>query len=426
MLNHATFGIPGGRGLFTPLWIALMKAKHGYVQLTKEVKQAFSDFHWLFSKIVNRPVNVAQLVHIAPGIIGFSDACKHGAGGVWIILQNNRTNRYFFWYITSPLEIVKRFHQNLLSINDLEMVSALVQWLILEHLLPTLQFVSVGIQCDNSSSILWSRKFTALSLIAGYLLRVFALSQQICRLALLLVAPIAGVLNIMADVASRFHSDKSLQNKSSLLLTYFSTYFQTADLLDRILLETKIGFKHDVIAAEQAIESGVVVATPRTCQKYWSKWCHYAGSLGIDPLLQCTHPFVRDIAITAFAVRVRSGHYGKKCQIAVQGVSDLLSAISKTIELTGLQSPLYRAPNKYNLQIEPSLKGWHQEDPPAIPQLAIPITVLNFLHSEAYATDLNCPKTQAIADLAQIAFYYLLQVGEYTKPWSTTYKECQI
>ena len=133
----------------------------------------------------------------------------------------------------------------------------------------------------------------------------------------------------------------------------------------------------DCIAAGRAIESGVVAATSRTRQKYWSKWVHYAGTLGVDPLLQRTHPFVRDITVTAFAARVRSGHFGKKRQIAVQGVSDALSAISKTIELADLQSPLYQAPNKYTLQIERSLEGWRREDPLAIPQLAIPITVPN-------------------------------------------------
>ena len=179
---------------------------------------------------------------------------------------------------------------------------------------------------------------------------------------------------------------------------------------------------HDCIAAGKAIESGVVVATSRTGQKYWGKLVNYAGALGVDPVLQRTYPFVRDVTVTTFAAWVRTGHFSKKHQIAVQGVSDTLSAISKTIELAGLTSPLYRAPNKYNLQIECSLEGWGQEDPPAIPQLMIPITVPNFLHNEAYGTDFKCPKTQAIADLSQIAFYYLLQVGEYTKPRFTTPK----
>ena len=57
-----------------------------------------------------------------------------------------------------------------------------------------------------------------------------------------------------------------------------------------------------------------------------------------------------------------------------------------------------------------------REDPPAIPQLALPITVPNYLHTEAYQPDCDCPWQKAVADLSQIAFYFLLQVGEYTKP----------
>ena len=138
-LNHAAFGIPGGHGLFTPLWIALTKQHNGYVQLTPDVKQTFSDFQWLFNKIVNQLVNVAQLVHCAPGIIGFSDACKYGAGRVWIIPQQDSTNRYLVWSIHFLSSVIKRFESNLLSINNLEMAGVLTHWLVLEHLLPSLQ-----------------------------------------------------------------------------------------------------------------------------------------------------------------------------------------------------------------------------------------------------------------------------------------------
>ncbi len=55
-----------------------------------------------------------------------------------------------------------------------------------------------------------------------------------------------------------------------------------------------------------------------------------------------------------------------------------------------------------------------RQDPLPRPQLAVPVAVVK----EAYkvAKDSNCPKKKAIADLLIIAFYYLLRVGEYTKP----------
>ncbi len=53
-------------------------------------------------------------------------------------------------------------------------------------------------------------------------------------------------------------------------------------------------------------------------------------------------------------------------------------------------------------------------DPPAVPQLAVGIEVPEHLVKEAFK--LQDPKAHAIGLLAVIAFYYLLRVGEYTKP----------
>ena len=157
-LNHAAYGMPGGRGLFTVLWKALAKESRGYVTVTPEVKQAFQDFTWLFSEMANNPVHVAQLVQRDPHCNGYSDACKWGAGGVWIIPQADGSNLFLFWSIPFPQAIIDRFESGLLSINDLELAGIVLHWLVLEHLLPSLQFVSAGIQCDNSSSVAWTKK----------------------------------------------------------------------------------------------------------------------------------------------------------------------------------------------------------------------------------------------------------------------------
>ena len=177
---------------------------------------------------------------------------------------------------------------------------------------------------------------------------------------------------------------------------------------------TKINFARDVIAAGRAIDTGVVAANTKSRTKYWRHWTRYAASLHVDPLLQDVEPIIRDTVLTAFAARVRTGHYGRRCQVKVQTVTDALSAISKTIELAGLQSPVYRAHNVYTLPIQRCIEGMRRQDPPAVPQLALPIEVPTFLAKEAAAT--GDPKAKTIGDLSLIAFYYLLRVGEYTKP----------
>lgn len=74
-----------------------------------------------------------------------------------------------------------------------------------------------------------------------------------------------------------------------------------------------------------------------------------------------------------------------------------------------------------------AVEGWRRQDPPAVPQLAVPITVPQHLFQQAYGERAVSDKTKAIADLSVIAFFYLLRVGEYTqdttsKPSSKTRK----
>jgi hypothetical protein len=60
------------------------------------------------------------------------------------------------------------------------------------------------------------------------------------------------------------------------------------------------------------------------------------------------------------------------------------------------------------------VEGFRREDPPAIPQLAVPITVPNECFRDAMTS--ADPKEQAIGCLIIIAYYFLLRVGEYTNP----------
>jgi hypothetical protein len=55
-----------------------------------------------------------------------------------------------------------------------------------------------------------------------------------------------------------------------------------------------------------------------------------------------------------------------------------------------------------------------REDPPAIPQLAVPISVANAIFDAGMVHPSQHVKT--VGSLSLIAFYYLLRVGEYTQP----------
>jgi hypothetical protein len=169
----------------------------------------------------------------------------------------------------------------------------------------------------------------------------------------------------------------------------------------------------DVMRAWRNIEHGVTPKTEADRQKYWTHWCIYAKAWNREPFLKNETQFRRNIVVTAFASRVRTGFYGLGNQVKVQTVTTALTSISKTSELAGQQSPIYRSPNTYQLPIERMVEGMRRDDPMPTPQLAVPVGVPEKCHEMGNL--IGSEKAKAEGDLALIAFYYLLRVGEYTK-----------
>ena len=182
--------------------------------------------------------------------------------------------------------------------------------------------------------------------------------------------------------------------------------------------------KSDILSAWRAIDHGVVAQNNKTREKYWSHWTTYTNLFKKEPFLKdCTNA-EKVIIITAFAARVRKGFYGKGKQVTVQSVTQALAAITKTCELAGEPSPVLQAEKTYRAPVARLVEGFRREDPPATPQLAIPVAVPIQCYNAAYKTSSN--KQKAVGDLALIAFYYLLRVGEYTKPKFITVEGKQV
>ena len=110
----------------------------------------------------------------------------------------------------------------------------------------------------------------------------------------------------------------------------------------------------------------------------------------------------------------QSVQYGCGTQIKVSGIQDALASITKTIQLAGKPSPLYCSDGIYTLVLEQMIEGNWREDPKAVPQLAVPITLPKMCYKAAML--LPSPAIQASGQLCLIAFYYLLRVGQYTQP----------
>jgi hypothetical protein len=152
----------------------------------------------------------------------------------------------------------------------------------------------------------------------------------------------------------------------------------------------------------------------RTRQKYWKHWVEYTKAFNQDPLLNNLDELQKLVILTAFAARVRSGYFGRGTQVRVPSVTEALSAVAKTLQLAGKPSPIHEAEGIYKIPVARLVEGYRRQDPPSVPQLAIPLSVPQEMQRRGYKS--KCKIKQATGDLGIIAFYYLLRVGEYTKP----------
>ena len=69
--------------------------------------------------------------------------------------------------------------------------------------------------------------------------------------------------------------------------------------------------------------------------------------------------------------------------------------------------------DKFIPRIHEMLNGWTKEDPPTVKKLPVEVDAPEILVAAAFVCNAS-EVTKVTGDLLLIAFYYLLQVGEYT------------
>ena len=137
-LRHACIGIPAGKGLMSPIDAALRGThRHIRVRTNTPLRDALLDISTIVTVLGTRPTHCSELVVHDPGYIGYCDASKLGAGGVW--LAGIRALSPVVWRVEWPPDI----QQNVVSFDnpngtitnsDLEMAGMLIHYLVLEHL----------------------------------------------------------------------------------------------------------------------------------------------------------------------------------------------------------------------------------------------------------------------------------------------------
>jgi len=230
-LMHASMGIPNGRGLLSPVIVAIATKgcsrnyKDKTIRLNAATKQALKDWAMLLEVSNQHPTLCSDLVQAPADYGGYCDASRSGAGGVWFGFE--RQLPPIVWRVAFPEEIQQKLVSTVnprgsISNSDLEMLGLILHWLVLEHFVD-LKHTHVACWCDNTPAVAWASKLLATKAVrAARLLRILALRMASCQASPLTTMHIAGERNEMADFASRsFQTHPS----SAEFLTEFHSRF---------------------------------------------------------------------------------------------------------------------------------------------------------------------------------------------------------
>ena len=157
-----------------------------------------------------------------------------------------------------------------------------------------------------------------------------------------------------------------------------------------------------------------MAASHKERKRYWCAWSQFCEHHHLDPELRSSDPATTVATLQAFAALVRRGSVGRGRQVGAQTVQVALRAIGAHFELDARPNPCYRdgTTPKYWKALEQQIEGYRRQDPVPQAKLAVPVSVPHWCVTEGLNS--TSPKSQAIGDLANVGFYYLLRVGEYT------------
>jgi hypothetical protein len=153
--------------------------------------------------------------------------------------------------------------------------------------------------------------------------------------------------------------------------------------------------------------------------KSWASWVAYAGASNFDPWMRGMDKTNQQQRLLAFAARFCTGIFGNGRKVGFQSVEKALRHVAQALVLAGYEDPRrsYGA-KELDLPISAILSTYRKDDPPPQPQLALPVATIE--HAATFSRANQPELTRATADLLTVAFFYLLQVGEYTMPRANT------
>jgi hypothetical protein len=244
-LRSMSIALPGSRGLFSALQVALRTAVGTRLRLSKGFHDALQDFRWLHRDLASRPTRLQELVPVHPTLVGAHDASGYGAGGVWLPsptahLRNTRVHSLqsdgtlhrhrltraqpVLWRVPIPAHIQSRLVtsdnlQDDVNNSDLELAGSLFQQEAAAQCYDVRERTTKD-STDNIATMYWTRKgSTTTEGPPSQLLRIAAIHQRHHRYVNL-KDYLEGSRNRMADDASRLN-----HVSDAALLTHFSLHY---------------------------------------------------------------------------------------------------------------------------------------------------------------------------------------------------------
>lgn len=227
-LRSMSIALPGSRGLFSALQLALQTQKGQRIALHKGVHAFLHDFRWLADDITHRPTRMQEIIPLAPSITAYHDASGTMAGGVVIphatVSHRHPSAAPVIWRHTFGSDISSRLvsddnpHGDITN-SDLELAGNLLSNDCIVHNFDVQERTTLS-KTDNTPTLFWLRKGSVTTNgPASHLLRAAAIHQRFHRYVPL-IDYVKGQLNTISDIPSR-----SNHLTNSQLLAYFNTNF---------------------------------------------------------------------------------------------------------------------------------------------------------------------------------------------------------
>ena len=219
-LRFISPGVPGSAGLFSPLQLGLTKADKHRVRVTSHIRRHLTEFEDLVRDLTQRPTHLSEIIPDQPRLIGATDACQEGMGGVLF----SANHPPLLWRARFPDDIQRNMVTwenplGTLTNSDFEQAGVIAQHMLAAQTYQV-QGRTLATLTDNTPTVSRFNKASVTSdQAAAYLCRLSSLHQRHQRYVAE-VSYIPGPVNSMADDCSRLWHLNDQQ-----LLTHFNFHY---------------------------------------------------------------------------------------------------------------------------------------------------------------------------------------------------------